>query len=112
MPASTPCDTTEGKYQTMFTEMPLKEPYNHGQIVIIEYLKKGLKAGKCFFKSKYIARDLGMTSKEVGTNLKILSGDCEDLHIEKWSYSKSTTWRVEPMPMMASRDHKLAKACN
>jgi len=36
-----------------------------------------------------------MSPKEVGTNMKILSDECKDLLIEKWSYSKSTTWRVE-----------------
>ncbi|CAJ36536.1 DUF7123 family protein [Methanocella arvoryzae] len=82
----------------MFDKIPLKESYNRSQEAILEYLKNGLKAGKCYFKSKYIARDLGMTSKEVGTNMKMLSDDCADLRIEKWSYSKSTTWRVESRP--------------
>ena len=84
----------EGK-RIMLKKLQLKDKYNHSQEVIIEYLKNGLKEGKQFFKSKYIARDLGMSPKEVGTNMKILSDECEDLHIEKWSYSKSTTWRVE-----------------
>lgn len=79
----------------MLNNIPLREHNNHSQEAIIEYLKNGLKGGKCYFKSKYIARDLGMTSKEVGTNMKILSDECPDLHIEKWSYSRSTTWRVE-----------------
>ena len=79
----------------MLRKLQLKDKYNHSQEVIIEYLKNGLKEGKQFFKSKYIARDLGMSPKEVGTNMKILSDECEDLRIEKWSYSKSTTWRVE-----------------
>jgi hypothetical protein len=81
--------------KNMLKKLQLKDKYNHSQEVIIEYLKNGLKEGKQFFKSKYIARDLGMSPKEVGTNMKILSDECEDLHIEKWSYSKSTTWRVE-----------------
>jgi hypothetical protein len=79
----------------MLKKLNLKEQYNHSQEVIIEYLKNGMKQGKQFFKSKYIARDLGMSPKEVGTNMKILSDECGDLKIEKWSYSKSTTWRVE-----------------
>jgi hypothetical protein len=79
----------------MLKKLQLKDKYNHSQEVIIEYLKNGLKEGKQYFKSKYIARDLGMSPKEVGTNMKILSDECKDLLIEKWSYSKSTTWRVE-----------------
>ena len=79
----------------MIKKLGLKEQYNHSQEVILEYLKNGIKQGKQFFKSKYIARDLGMSPKEVGTNMKILSDECPELKIEKWSYSKSTTWRVE-----------------
>jgi hypothetical protein len=85
---------SEGKYN-MLKKISLKEQYNHSQEAIIEYLKNGIKEGKRFFKSKYIARDLGMSPKEVGTNMKILSDECGDLRIEKWSYSKSTTWSVE-----------------
>lgn len=69
--------------------------YNNGQETLVEYLKAGLKAGKQFFKSKYIARDLGMSPKEVGTNMKLLAGLCDELLIEAWSYSKSTTWHVK-----------------
>jgi len=81
--------------KNMLQKISLKEGYNHSQEAIIEYLKNGIKEGKRFFKSKYIARDLGMSPKEVGTNMKILSDECQDLRIEKWSYSKSTTWSVE-----------------
>jgi len=86
----------------MLKKLQLKDKYNHSQEVIIEYLKNGLKEGKQFFKSKYIARDLGMSPKEVGTNMKILSDECKDLLIEKWSYSKSTTWRVESAAIKTS----------
>ena len=86
---------------SMLKKIDLKEQYNHSQEAIIEYLKNGIKEGKRFFKSKYIARDLGMSPKEVGTNMKILSDECSDLLIEKWSYSKSTTWRVESTPAAA-----------
>ena len=69
---------------------------NTNQKKILDYLVRGMGEGKQYFKSKYIARDLGLSPKEVGTNLKILSDVCTNLKIEKWSYSKSTTWRVEP----------------
>lgn len=65
------------------------------QELLIEYLEKGLEEGKRFFKSRYIARDLGMTPKEVGTTMKILAEAYDGLRIEAWSYSKSTTWYVE-----------------
>lgn len=59
-----------------------------------EYLVEYLRKGKQFFKSKYIARDLGMTPKEVGANLSILSEESDVLDIKRWGYSKSTTWRI------------------
>jgi hypothetical protein len=72
------------------------EGYNPTQQSIISYLNSGVQAGKHYFKSKYIARDLGLSSKEVGTNLGILSEVCDDLRIVRWSYSSSTTWLVTP----------------
>jgi hypothetical protein len=67
------------------------------QRAIADYLKKGVGDGKTFFKAKHIARDLGLSPKEVGANLTVLSGESRDLKIEKWSYSKATTWHVVPI---------------
>jgi hypothetical protein len=70
--------------------------YSDTQAKIIYYLISGLVKGKHYFKSKYIAKDLGLSPKEVGTNLAILADICEELDISRWSYSNSTTWRVTP----------------
>lgn len=70
------------------------EKYTGTQHKILYYLKSGLEKGKHYFKSKYIAKDLGLSPKEVGTNLAILSEICDELEILRWSYSNSTTWRV------------------
>lgn len=64
------------------------------QSKILGYLKAGIAKGGRFFKAKYVAKDLGLTSKEVGTNLAILSEICDELEISRWSYSNSTTWSV------------------
>jgi len=72
----------------------IREKYNETQRKIVYYLSQGLKRGNHFFKSKYIARDLGLSPKEVGTNMGILAEVCEELNIIKWSYSNSTTWMV------------------
>ncbi|KUG20079.1 MAG: hypothetical protein KO206_09415 [Methanomicrobiaceae archaeon] len=82
----------------MSTKNRITEKYNETQRKIVYYLKSGLKAGKYYFKSKYIAKDLGLSPKEVGINLAILSEICDDLDIKRWSYSNSTTWRVTPRP--------------
>ena len=68
--------------------------YNERQICLISYLKDRLGSGRAFFKSKYIARELGLSSKEVGTNMAILAETCPDFSIEMYSYSNSTTWLV------------------
>lgn len=74
----------------------ISDRYTATQGRIISYLVQGLTAGKHYFKSKYIAKDLGLSPKEVGTNLAILSDICDELDISRWSYSNSTTWRVLP----------------
>lgn len=82
----------------MSTKDRIKERYSDTQRKILYHLKSGLKAGKSYFKSKYIATDLGLSPKEVGINLAILSEICDELDIRRWSYSNSTTWRVTPRP--------------
>jgi len=68
--------------------------YNDTQQKILGYLYSGVQNEKRYFKSKYIASDLGLSPKEVGTNLGILAEICDDLNIIRWSYSSSTTWMV------------------
>ncbi|HUU75283.1 MAG TPA: hypothetical protein VMW63_04245 [Methanoregulaceae archaeon] len=72
----------------------IRDKYNDTQHRIILYLTAGLEKGKHYFKSKYIAKELGLSPKEVGTNMAILSEICQELAIIKWSYSNSTTWMV------------------
>ena len=72
----------------------IRERYNDTQSRILGYLKAGVAKGSRFFKTKYIATDLGLSSQEVGTSHAILSEFCEELDIQRWSYSNSTTWMV------------------
>ena len=67
---------------------------NDNRKQILNHLKKGVTRGKHFFKSKSIARELGLSPNEVGTNISMLIDNSEDIIIEKWSYSHGTTWRV------------------
>jgi hypothetical protein len=84
--------SVEGKY--MLLNRKFSEKYNERQICLINYLKSRLHSGKGFFKSKYIAQETGLSSKEVGTNMAILSETCPDFSIIRYSYSNSTTWLV------------------
>jgi hypothetical protein len=78
------------------TTRRIRDKYNDTQHRIVLYLNSGLKKGKHYFKSKYIAKELGLSAKEVGTNMAILADICQELAITKWSYSNSTTWMVTP----------------
>jgi hypothetical protein len=78
----------------MFTNSTFKSNYNERQICLINYLESRVKAGKNFFKSKYIARETGLSSREVGTNMGILAETCPKFSIERYSYSNSTTWLI------------------
>ena len=60
---------------------------------ILEYLREHA-GNKTYFKSRLIGEALGLSAKEVGTNMTALqNGDCA-LSVEKWGYSSSTTWKV------------------
>jgi hypothetical protein len=80
----------------MLINNTLSNEYNERQICLIDYLESRVKAGKNFFKSKYIAKETGLSSREVGTNMGILAETCPKFSIEKYSYSNSTTWLITP----------------
>jgi hypothetical protein len=82
----------------MSTANRIRDSYNDTQRKILYYLTSGIRKGKHYFKSKYIAKDLGLSPKEVGTNMGILAEICEELSIIRWSYSNSTTWLVTARP--------------
>ena len=82
--------------RNMSTSKKIREKYNETQHKIVSYLNSGITKGKHYFKSKYIAQDLGLSPKEVGTNMAILAEMCKELSIIRWSYSNSTTWMVTP----------------
>lgn len=61
------------------------------------YLKKKAEQnGELYFKSKFIAEDVGLSAKEIGALMVKLRDSAADLEIEKWSYTGATTWRIVP----------------
>ncbi|CDK38185.1 hypothetical protein [Halorubrum sp. AJ67] len=48
-----------------------------------------------YFKSRLIAKDLDLSSKSVGHNMRTLADASGVLSIEKWGYSGATTWMVQ-----------------
>ncbi|NHN42051.1 hypothetical protein G9C85_10480 [Halorubellus sp. JP-L1] len=61
-----------------------------------DYLAEKAADGEMYFKSKFIADEVGLSPKEIGALMVKLTDAAEDLEIEKWSYTSATTWRVEP----------------
>ena len=60
------------------------------------YLAQKAEDGEMYFKSKFIADEVGLSPKEIGALMVKLRESATDLEIEKWSYTSATTWRVEP----------------
>jgi len=62
---------------------------------LADYLRARVDEGEMYFKSKFIADDVRLSSKEIGALIVKLQDSVEDLSIERWSYTGATTWRVE-----------------
>ena len=60
------------------------------------YLAQKAEDGEMYFKSKFIADEVGLSPKEIGALMVKLTDSATDLEIEKWSYTSATTWRVQP----------------
>ena len=60
-----------------------------------EYLSQKAADGEMYFKSKFIADEVGLSPKEIGALMVKLKDSATDLEIEKWSYTSATTWRIE-----------------
>lgn len=47
-----------------------------------------------YIKGKFIADDVGLSTKEIGQLMLQLQEKAQGLEVEKWSYTAATTWRV------------------
>ena len=61
-----------------------------------QYLVDKARDGEFYFKSKFIADDVGMTPKQIGALMYKLRDSATELEIERWSYTGATTWRIVP----------------
>lgn len=61
---------------------------------LLEYLRERTAEGECYLKSKFVARDLDLSTREIGQLFAALREDADDLTVERWAYSNATTWRV------------------
>jgi CRP-like cAMP-binding protein len=60
------------------------------------YLTRKAQDGEMYFKSKFIADEVGLSPKEIGALMVKLRDSAPHLEVEKWSYTSATTWRVQP----------------
>ena len=63
---------------------------------ILSYLRESVSKGERYFRSKNIAEQLELSSKQVGVRLPELAEKSEEMDIEKWGRARSTTWKVTP----------------
>ncbi|MFB6188225.1 MAG: hypothetical protein ABEI86_15360, partial [Halobacteriaceae archaeon] len=70
--------------------------YTDDERRILDYLRKSAERGQRYFRAKHIAEQVELSTKQVGVRLSRLADKSEDIDIEKWGRSRSTTWRVEP----------------
>ena len=63
---------------------------------ILDHLRDSVAAGDRYFRSNQIADAVGLSAKQVGARLLKLRDGSDDVEIEPWGRSKSTTWRVRP----------------
>ena len=80
----------------MSTTQPTGVDANTKEQRLKAYLQRNAADGELYFKSKFIADDVGLSPKEIGALMCKLTNSATDLDIEKWSYTSATTWRVAP----------------
>jgi len=65
------------------------------QELIEEFLESEVKQGGEYFKSKHIAKKIGLSPSSIGVNMAFLKKNTKKLNITKWTGNSSgTTWRV------------------
>lgn len=56
-----------------------------------EYVER---EGECYLKSRFVAEEIDLSSKQIGCYMAQLQQADIDISIEKWAYTNGTTWRV------------------
>jgi hypothetical protein len=78
------------------TPQPSTEEAQTKEERLKNFLAEKAADGEMYFKSKFIADEVGLSPKEIGALMVKLRESAGDLTVEKWSYTSATTWRVEP----------------
>jgi len=65
---------------------------------VTRYLEQRVSDEPIYVKSKFLAAELDLSPKEIGSVLGQLADSSSELAVEKWSYTNATTWRVNTSP--------------
>ncbi|MDS0257867.1 hypothetical protein NDI56_00430 [Haloarcula sp. S1CR25-12] len=76
------------------TAQTADNPLSEKQRRILDYLQANADE-QTYFKSRLIGDELGLSAKEVGTNMTTIAEGDHNIDVEKWGYSSSTTWMVD-----------------
>lgn len=60
------------------------------------YLRRRATEGEFYFKSKHIADEVDLSTKEIGALLPDLRRSATTFELDEWGYANATTWRVVP----------------
>jgi hypothetical protein len=90
---SSPASNGETKMSATTQPSEAPEPQSKEQR-LKQFLRSKAEDGEMYFKSKFIADEVDLSSKEIGALMVKLKDSATDLEIEKWSYTSATTWRV------------------
>jgi len=81
----------------MSATTPASEPESEGKESRLKnYLARKAEDGELYFKSKFIADEVGLSPKEIGALMVKLRDTATEINVEKWSYTSATTWRITP----------------
>ncbi len=59
------------------------------------YLYRRARDGSFYFKSREITDEVGLSAKEIGAIVATLREQSDSIVIERWGYTRGTTWYVE-----------------
>lgn len=63
---------------------------------ILRHLSESVASGDRYFRAHQIADAVGLSAKQVGARLAKLASRDDEVVIERWGRSRSTTWHVRP----------------
>lgn len=78
------------------TKPPATEEEPSKEQRLKSFLAEKASDGEMYFKSKFIADEVGLSPKEIGALMVKLKDSATEINVEKWSYTSATTWRIEP----------------